>query len=305
MNIMFMGTPDFASVSLRGLINSGFNVTCAVCQPDKPVGRKQVMTPPDVKITAQELGITNIYQPSTLKDGSFADVLEKERPDLIVVVAYGKILPKYVLDFPKYGCINLHGSILPKYRGSAPIQWSVINGDSNAGVTTMYMSEGLDCGDIIDIAKTPIGENETAGELFDRLAKIGSTLLCETIIKIKDGTATRTPQNNDEASLAPMLSKETGRISFEKTAREIHNLVRGLNPWPLAYIETSKGTLKIYESEIINKNSGKPAGSIIESSDSLCVQTGDKIISFKTVQLQGKKAMSACDLLRGNKIELI
>ena len=305
MNIMFMGTPDFASVSLKKLINSNFNVTCVVCQPDKPVGRKQVMTPPDVKITAQELGISNIYQPQTLKDGCFFEILEKEQPDLIVVVAYGKILPKYVLDFPKYGCINLHGSILPKYRGSAPIQWSVINGDSEAGVTTMYMSEGLDCGDIIDIRKTPVGENETAGELFDRLAEIGSMLLCETIVKIENGTASRTPQNDLEATLAPMLSKETGKISFDKTAKEIHNLIRGLNPWPLAYVETSKGMLKIYESEIIDKNSGKPAGTVIDFPDSICVQTAEKIISFKTVQLQGKKTMSASDLLRGNKFELI
>lgn len=305
MNIMFMGTPDFASVSLKELINCGFNVTCAVCQPDKPVGRKQVLTPPDVKVTALELGIKNIYQPATLKDGSFMDILEKEQPDLIVVVAYGKILPKYVLDFPKYGCINLHGSILPKYRGSAPIQWSVINGDEEAGVTTMYMSEGLDCGDIIDIAKTPVEQNETAGELFDRLAEIGSKLLCDTIIKIENGTASRTPQNNDEATLAPMLSKETGRICFDKTAKELHNLVRGLNPWPLAFVETSKGVLKIYESEVIAKNSGKPVGSVIENSDALCVQTADGIISFTTVQLQGKKAMSARDLLRGNKIDLI
>ena len=305
MNIMFMGTPDFASVSLKELINSGFNVTCVICQPDKPVGRKQVMTPPDVKITAQQLGITNIYQPETLKDNSFFQILEKEQPDLIVVVAYGKILPKYILDFPKYGCINLHGSILPKYRGSAPIQWSVINGDSEAGVTTMYMSEGLDCGDIIDIRKTAVDENETAGHLFDRLAKIGSKLLCETILKIKNQEAVRIPQNESEATVAPMLSKETGKISFNKTAKEIHNLIRGLNPWPLAFVETSKGILKIYESEIIDKNTENPAGTLLDFPDSICVQTADKIISFKTVQLQGKKAMSACDLLRGNKFELI
>lgn len=304
MNIMFMGTPDFAQQSLEKLIEKGYNVTCAVCQPDKPVGRKQIMTPPPVKISAQERGIT-VYQPLTFKDGAFSEILEKEKPDLIIVVAYGRILPKYVLDFPKYGCINLHGSILPKYRGSAPIQWSVINGDEYAGVTTMYMAEALDSGDIIDVYKTPVGENETAGELFDRLAEAGAELLCKTVTKIETGTATRTVQNEAEATLAPMLSKQTGEIDFKKPARVIFNLIRGLNPWPVAYAQTNKGILKVYKAHVEPKNSGKPCGSILKEGEGISVQTGDGIIVFETVQLQGKKQMSAEDLIRGNDIEFI
>ena len=239
MNIMFMGTPDFALISLEKLAERGYNVTSVVCREDKPKGRGGQMAMPPTKEFAIQKGI-NVYQPASFKDGAFKEVLEKENPDIIIVVAYGRILPEYVLNYPKYGCINLHGSILPKYRGSAPIQWTVINGDELAGISTMFMDVGLDTGDIIDIYTTPLGKTETAGELFDRLAVSGAELLCETIEKIKNGTAKRTPQNENEATYAPMLSKEMGKLDFAMPAEKIRNLVRGLSPWPSAYVNTNK-----------------------------------------------------------------
>lgn len=292
--IMFMGTPDFAAVSLE-LLCKTFDVSCVVCQPDKPKGRGGKISMPPVKEAALKKGIT-VYQPETLKDGKFAEILQKEQPDIIAVVAYGKILPKYVLDYPKYGCVNLHGSILPKYRGSAPIQWSVINGDKTAGVTTMFMSEGLDSGDILEVYETPIGETETAGELFDRLAVEGANLLKHTIENIEN--IKPVPQDETLATKAPMLNKEMGKITFEKSAKELYNLIRGLNPWPVAYINTNKGILKVYESRITDeKVSGTPGERIGKN---LEFQTSCGRIEFISVQLQGKKRMSAEEFLRGN-----
>ncbi len=293
-NIMFMGTPDFASVSLE-LLSETFNVSCVVCQPDKPKGRGGKMSMPPVKEEAIKKGIS-VYQPETLKDGAFAEVLEKEKPDIIAVVAYGKLLPKYVLDYPKYGCINLHGSILPKYRGSAPIQWSVINGDKTAGVTTMFMSEGLDSGDILEVYETPIGETETAGELFDRLAVEGAKLLKHTIENIEN--ITPVPQDESLATKAPMLNKEMGKITFAKSAKELYNLIRGLNPWPVAYINTNKGTLKVYESRVLDEKPSESFG--MRTGKGLEFQTPCGRIEFTSVQLQGKKRMSAEEFLRGN-----
>ena len=301
MNIMFMGTPDFALISLEKLAERGYNVTSVVCREDKPKGRGGQMAMPPTKEFAIQKGI-NVYQPASFKDGAFKEVLEKENPDIIIVVAYGRILPEYVLNYPKYGCINLHGSILPKYRGSAPIQWTVINGDELAGVSTMFMDVGLDTGDIIDIYTTPLGKTETAGELFDRLAVSGAELLCETIEKIKNGTAKRTPQNENEATYAPMLSKEMGKLDFAMPAEKIRNLVRGLSPWPSAYVNTNKGIMKVHTAEVINKNADVPVGTRIQSKDAIILQTADGQISLTEVQLQGKKRMSAADLLRGHDI---
>ena len=301
MNIMFMGTPDFALISLETLAERGYNVTSVVCREDKPKGRGGQMAMPPTKEFAIQKGI-NVYQPASFKDGAFKEVLEKENPDIIIVVAYGRILPEYVLNYPKYGCINLHGSILPKYRGSAPIQWTVINGDELAGVSTMFMDVGLDTGDIIDIYTTPLGKTETAGELFDRLAVSGAELLCETIEKIKNGTAKRTPQNENEATYAPMLSKEMGKLDFAMPAEKIRNLVRGLSPWPSAYVNTNKGIMKVHTAEVINKNADVPVGTRIQSKDAIILQTADGQISLTEVQLQGKKRMSAADLLRGHDI---
>lgn len=298
MNIMFMGTPDFALESLKAIYEKGYNVTCVVTRSDKQQGRNMKVVMPPVKEYAIEKGL-NVYQPESLKNGELKEVLENEKPDLIVVVAYGKILPKYVLDYPKYGCINLHGSILPKLRGSAPIQWSVIGGDEYAGATTMFMDEGLDTGDIIDVYKTKVGENETAGELYDRIAKEGANLLTYTIEKIFDGSATRQKQNDDEATYAPMLTKEMGKICFDRPAMEIYNQIRGLNPWPVAYMQTNKGTLKVYSAEVLDSDSDKEPGTVLENKKEFIIQTGKGRLKILEVQLQGKKRMPAEDFLRG------
>ena len=298
MNIMFMGTPDFALESLKAIYEKGYNVTAVVTRSDKQQGRNMKLVMPPVKEYAIEKGL-NVYQPESLKNGELKEVLENEKPDLIVVVAYGKILPKYVLDYPKYGCINLHGSILPKLRGSAPIQWSVIGGDEYAGATTMFMDEGLDTGDIIDIYKTKVGKNETAGELFDRIAKEGANLLIETIEKIFNGSATRQKQNEEEATYAPMLTKEMGKICFDRSAIEIYNQIRGLNPWPVAYMQTNKGTLKVYSAEVLDSDSAKEPGTVLENKKEFIIQTGKGKLKILEVQLQGKKRMPAEDFLRG------
>ena len=298
MNILFMGTPDFALESLKAIYEKDYNVTGVVTRSDKKQGRDMKVVMPPVKEFALEKGL-NVYQPESLKNGELTEVLEKEKPDLIVVVAYGKILPKYVLDYPKFGCINLHASILPKLRGSAPIQWSVIGGDEYAGATTMFMDEGLDTGDIIDVYKTKVGEKETAGELYDRIAKEGANLLTETIKKIFDGSATRQKQDDAQATYAPMLTKEMGKICFDRPAAEIYNQVRGLNPWPVAYMQTNKGTLKVYSAEVLDDAEGKNPGTILENKKEFIIQTGKGRLKILEVQLQGKKRMMAEEFLRG------
>ena len=293
-----MGTPDFALESLKAIYEKGYNVTSVVTRSDKKQGRDMKIVMPPVKEFALEKGL-NVYQPESLKNGELTPVLESEKPDLIVVVAYGKLLPKYVLDYPEYGCINLHGSLLPKLRGSAPIQWSVIGGDEYAGATTMYMNEGLDTGDIIDVYKTKVGEKETAGELYDRIAKEGASLLTDTIKKIFDGTVTRVKQDDSEATYAPMLTKEMGKICFDRSATEIYNQIRGLNPWPVAYMQTNKGTLKVYSAEVLDNCEGKEPGTVLESKKEFIIQTGKGRLKILEVQLQGKKRMMAEDFLRG------
>ena len=231
MRIVFMGTPDFAAAILERLISTGRNVVGVFSQPDKPVGRKQIIEPTPVKKLALEHGIP-VFQPAKMKDGTALEMMKSLSPDLVVVAAYGRILPKELLDVPPLGCVNVHGSLLPKYRGAAPIQWSVINGDPVTGVTTMYMAEGMDTGDMILKLETEIGGDETAGELFERLAVLGADSIEKTLELFDRGSVPREPQNDAEATLAPMLKKEMGEIDFEKSPEEIHNLVRGLCPWP-------------------------------------------------------------------------
>ena len=302
MKIMFMGTPDFAKTNLEKLFDCGYDICCAVTQQDKPQGRKMVLTPPPVKQFALSKNIP-VLQPATLKNGAFLEALEEFKPELIVVVAYGKILPKYVLDFPKYGCINVHGSLLPKYRGSAPVQWAVINGDGETGVTTMFMDEGMDTGDILLQRRFKVGESETGGELMDRMAGIGAELLIETLEKLSDITPVK--QDEEKATYAPMLKKETGFINWDNSAEKIKNLVNGLNPWPCASFETDKGIIKIYSAEAQKCNTIGEPGNVISNDKTLDILTGDGVLVIKELQLQGKKRMSSADFLRGCKIDKV
>ena len=225
MRILFMGTPDFAAASLKAMTDAGLDVVGVVSQPDRPKGRGHKLVPTDVKAAALEAGIENIYQPEKLRNGELQPVLDKLKPELIVVVAYGKILPDYIIDYPKYGCVNVHASLLPKYRGAGPIQWAIINGEKVTGVTTMKMDSGLDTGDMLLKAETEIGEYETAEKLFDRLAVIGGDLLLKTIDGLEKGSITPTPQNDKEHTYAPMISRKTGVIDWSKSAREISKLI--------------------------------------------------------------------------------
>lgn len=305
MKILFMGTPDFAAASLKALINADMDVAAVVSQPDKPKGRGHKLQPTDVKIAAQEANIP-VYQPESLKNGELKDLLNEVQPELIVVAAYGKILPEYILNYPKYGCINVHASLLPKYRGAAPIQWAIINGDKETGVTIMQMEKGLDTGDMLMTEKTEIGEYETAGELFDRLAEIGGNLLVKAIGEIEKGNITPVPQNHSEHTYAPMISKETGRIDWSKSAAEISKLICGMNPWPSAHTLYNGEAVKIYEAVTADcgKCFGEP-GEILgaEKGKGLKVAAGDGALYIKTVQFAGSKRMNVEDYMRGHSVE--
>lgn len=297
--ILFMGTPDFAEKSLVKLLDEGFSVVGVVTQPDKPKGRGHKMMFPPVKERAIENNIP-VFQPETLKNGELKDILDELSPEIIVVVAYGKILPQYVLSYPKYGCINVHGSILPKYRGAAPIQWAVINGESETGVTTMLMDKGLDTGDMLLIEKTKIGKYETAEELFERLSILGGEVLVKTILNLTE--IKPIPQNNDESTYAPIIKKEMAEIDWSKSSEEISNLVRGMNSWPMAYTYYKGEIVKIISATIAD-GTGK-AGEIdkIYKNNGLKVFCGEGAIFVKDVQFAGKKRMNIEDYMRGHTI---
>ncbi len=299
MRIVFMGTPDFAVPCLEKILADGHEVPAVFTQPDKPVGRHAVLTPPPVKQLALSHGIP-VYQPTKMRDGTVAAQLKELAPDCLVVVAYGRILPQAILDVPPKGCINIHGSLLPKYRGAAPIQWSVINGEEITGVTSMFMDAGMDTGDIIDTITTPIGENETAGELFDRLAPLGAELLSRTLRSIADGTVQRAPQNNAEATMAPMLEKAMGKLDFTRSAKELHDQIRGMNPWPGCHCAAGGKALKIHESRLAEGH-GKP-GELI-ALDPVTVACGEGALRLITVQPEGKPRMAAADWLRGARLQ--
>lgn len=298
MRIVFMGTPDFAVPCLQRLLEDGHEVPAVFTQPDKPVGRHAVLTPPPVKQLALSHGIP-VYQPTKMRDGTAAALLRELAPDCLVVVAYGRILPQEILDVPPRGCVNIHGSLLPRYRGAAPIQWSVIRGETVTGVTSMFMDAGMDTGDIIDTLTTPIGENETAGELFERLAPLGARLLSTTLAAIADGTVTRRPQNDAEATMAPMLEKAMGRLDLTRPARELHNQVRGMNPWPGAFCTAGGKTLKIHETRVA-AGSGVP-GTLL-CADPVTVACGEGALQLVTVQPEGKPRMAAEAWLRGARL---
>lgn len=299
MNVVFMGTPDFAVPSLKAIAKH-HNVLAVFTQPDKPVGRKMVMTPPDVKVCAQELSIP-VYQPVKLREGDNDKIIRELNPDVIVVVAYGQILPESILSIPKYGCINVHGSLLPKYRGAAPIQWSVLNGDTVTGVTTMYMEKGLDTGDILLKEEYEIGINETAGEVFDNLAILGGKLIIKTLEYAQKGMLKPVKQDDSLSSYAKMLDKSMCKIDFSKTNKEVHNKVRGLCPWPVASTVFNGKTLKIFETRLA-EGKGKP-GEVI-STNPLTVACGEGAVVVNSVQLQGKKRMDSNAFLQGHKISI-
>lgn len=305
MKTVFMGTPDFAVPCLKALCESGEEVAAVFSQPDKPKGRGYKLTPPPVKEYALTKGIP-VYQPVSLKKGEDAEkayeILKEIAPDLIVVVAYGKILPTRILELPKTYCINIHASLLPKYRGAGPIQWSVLNGEKITGVTSMIMADGIDTGDMLIKAETEIGENETADELHDRLSEMGAKVLLDTVKALKDGTLSPVPQNDADATHAPMLSKELCPIDFTKTAREIHNQIRGLSSWPCAVANIAGRRLKVYRSELDGVRHSGEAGTVCDK-DKFTVICGDGFgITFTEVQAEGGKRMKTADYLRGNKL---
>ena len=308
MKIVFMGTPDFARDSLEALYNKGYDILGVVTNIDKPRGRGMKLIPTPVKEFALEKNL-KIYQPEKVKNNQeFIQEIKNLEPDIICVVAYGKILPKEILDIPKYGCINVHGSLLPKYRGAAPIQWAVLNGDKTTGITTMYMDVGMDTGDMILKEKVQIGEDETTGELWDRLSKIGAKLLVETIEQIKDGIAPRIPQGED-FTLAPMLNKEMAKINWnEKTAKEIKNLVRGLNPIIGAYTFLDNKKYKFWKVSVLpfeSKFENIENGTIVKSNskEGLYIKANEGIIKVDEIQAENAKKMPICDFLRGNNLE--
>ena len=301
MRIVFMGTPDFAVPSLQALIDAGHDVCAVYTQPDKPQGRKQILTAPPVKTLALEHDIP-VFQPNTLKNEDEQARLRELAPEVIIVVAYGKLLPKAVLDIPPHGCINVHGSLLPRWRGAAPIQWAVIAGDEMAGVTTMQMAEGLDTGDMLLTYETKIGEKENAGELFDRLAQSGAELLTQTLVKLDE--ITPRPQDDAQSCYAHMLDKQMAVIDWSKSAHEIDCLIRGLNPWPIALTTLSGERLKVFAAEKANGN-GEP-GTVLEADPKkgLTVACGEGALKLTEIQLVGGKRMKVNDFLRGHAIEV-
>lgn len=302
MKIVFMGTPDFAVPTLLRLLQDGHEVCGVFTQPDKPKGRSGALQPPPVKATAMEHDIP-VYQPVSMKTEETLELLRQLAPELIIVVAYGKLLPKAVLDLPKYGCINVHASLLPKYRGAAPIQWSMVNGEAVTGVTTMFMDVGLDTGDMLQKAETPIAENETAEELHDRLSLMGAELCSETICALQQGTLTRTKQDDSLSCYAPMLTRALSPIDWTKNARQIHNQIRGLYPWPGAETVFAGKRLKIHSAKLAEDRSGKP-GEIL-SELPLIVACGDKTaIELTEIQYEGGKRMKTADFLRGHRMEV-
>lgn len=297
-----MGTPDFSVGTLEALIEAGHEVVLAVTQPDKPKGRGKAMQFPPVKEAAIAHEIP-VYQPTRVREPECIEYLKQYHPDIIIVVAFGQILPKEILEMPRYGCVNVHASLLPKYRGAAPIQWAVINGEEVTGVTTMRMDEGLDTGDMIMKTELALDEKETGGSLFDKLAVEGARLCVETIVAIENGTATYTPQAHEEATLTKIIKKQLGSIDWTKPAKEIECLIRGLNPWPSAYTKLSGKTLKIWDADVVETDTVFAPGTITTvGKKELLVQTGKGQLSLKEVQLEGKKRMEVDAFLRGCQI---
>lgn len=316
MRIVFMGTPDFSVPALKALVEAGHQVIAVVTQPDKPKGRGKEVQMTPVKIQAMEYGIP-VYQPAKVREASFVEVLKGLEADAYVVIAFGQILPKAVLELPKYGCINIHASLLPKYRGAAPIQWCVIDGERETGITTMMMDVGLDTGDMLEKAVIPIEEKETGGSLHDKLSMAGGDLILSTLKKLEEGTLVRTPQTDEGTCYAKMLTKSLGDIDWNQDAVSIERLIRGLNPWPSAYTMWNGKTIKIWAADVIAgreaaeflSESGVPAetgtapGTVVCSDKrGLVVCTGGGLLSIRELQMEGKKRMDTPAFLRGYPI---
>ena len=305
MRVLFMGTPDFALFTLRALCEAGEEIVGVVTQPDKPKGRGYELQPPPVKVYAEAQGIP-VYQPNTLRNGAFADDLQALAPDVIVVVAYGKILPPYVLKYPKYGCVNVHGSLLPAYRGAAPMQRAIMDGHSETGITTMLMNEGLDTGDMLLTVRVPIAENDNFEDIHDKLGEAGAALLLDTLKGLLAGTVTPLPQDNSLATYAAKIEKKDCLIDFSKSAQTVHNTVRGLSPIPLAFTHTPDGKLlKLIEGRLVRDEGALAApGTVLSLDGEIVVACGEGSVAFTRVLPEGKGRMSAADYIRGRKISV-
>ena len=303
MKILFMGTPDFAVFSLKSLIEAGHDICAVVTQPDKPRGRGYTLTPPPVKASALEAGIP-VYQPETLKDEAFATLLSELDPEIIVVVAYGKILPVNVLDYPKYGCVNVHGSLLPEYRGAAPMQRAIIDGKRVTGITTMYMAKGLDTGEMLLKEELPIEEDDNFETIHDKLGALGASLIVKTLAALADGTAVRIPQDDSLATYAAKIEKADQSIDFSRSAKELHDLIRGLSPIPLAITHTPDGKLlKIISARIADTDTAHTNfGEVTALDGGITVACGQGSLTVTGVLPEGKGRMNAADFIRGRKI---
>ena len=303
MRILFMGTPEFAVGTLEALIHSRHEVVAVVTQPDRPKGRGNAVKFPPVKEAALAHGIP-VLQPLKVREPEVVEQLRAFAPDLIAVAAFGQLLPKAILEMPRYGCVNVHASLLPKYRGAAPIQWAVINGEAESGVTTMMMSRGLDKGDMLKKSVVRLDPKETGDSLHDKLAALGGPLLLETIDELEQGTIVRVPQDDAQSSYAPMLTKELGRIDWSKPADELERLVRGLNSWPSAYTRLHGKTLKIWDADVVSASGGEPGKVLQADKNGLVIQAGEGALRIVLLQLEGKKRMEADAFLRGYPVQV-
>ncbi len=322
MNIIYMGTPEFAVKALETIVEAGHHVTACFTQPDKPKGRGKNMVPPPVKEKALAYDIP-VYQPVKLREEENAAIIRELNPDVIVVAAYGQLLPECILNIPKFGCINIHASLLPKYRGAAPIEWSIMNGEKETGVTTMYMAKGLDTGDMIEKCVVPIDEKETGITLHDKLAEAGARLILSTLKLLEEGTAVRMPQEDSLSCYASMLTKDMGRLDFTKSAAELERLIRGLQPWPCAYTFINDKNVKVYEADILELNDDErqqimpslriaagddvniaPGMIIRVTKKNFVVACGENALVIKKLQPEGKKLMDAAAFLAGNRLEV-
>ena len=303
MRVVFMGTPDIAATCLKKIIADGFDVVGVYTQPDRPKNRGMKLAFSPVKEVALENGLP-VFQPENFREEATVDALRALQPDVVAVVAYGRILPQSVLDVPKQGCINIHASVLPSYRGSAPYQWAVLDGLTETGVTAMYLCREMDAGDIIEISKTPIGEDETAGQLLDRLAVLGADLLSKTLTSFAAGTVTAVPQDSAKATYAPMLDKSMCPIDWNKSARQVHNHVRGMNPWPVATTEIQGKRFKVHATAVLEEKTNAAPGTILGlTKTGLKMACGDGVVEIRALQAEGGKRMAAPDYFRGHPLD--